>query len=72
MGINPADLAALSIEEKLTLMSDLWDSIDFGSETPPLCEKQEDELLRRRAEGLSDPDATVAWTGAQAELRNKR
>jgi Putative addiction module component len=28
MGINPSDLASLSVEEKLAVISDLWDSID--------------------------------------------
>jgi len=27
MGVNPADLAGLTVEEKLDLISELWDSI---------------------------------------------
>lgn len=71
MGINPCDLASLSVEEKLDLISDLWDSIEASADMPPLSEAQNWELARRRAEGLRDPAATVDWTSVQRELRKK-
>ena len=55
MSVNPADLAKLSVEEKLELISDLWDSIEASKLAPPLSESQSEELARRRSEGLNDP-----------------
>ena len=72
MGINPSDLASLSVEEKLDLISDLWDSIEATSDMPPLSDVQNKELARRRAEGLSDPAATVDWPSVRQELLKKR
>lgn len=71
MGINPADLASLSVDEKLALISDLWDSIESAAGAPPLSDAQSRELARRRAEGLKDPAATVDWSSVQRELRGK-
>jgi putative addiction module component (TIGR02574 family) len=72
MGINPSDLASLSVEEKLDLISDLWDSIEATTDLPPLSDVQDRELARRRAEGLRDPAATVDWPSVQQELLKKR
>ena len=71
MGINPADLAALSVEEKLDLIADLWDSIEASAGVPILSEYQTTELARRRAEGLSEPGATIDWPSVRQELRKK-
>jgi putative addiction module component (TIGR02574 family) len=71
MGINPSDLASLSVEEKLDLISDLWDSIEASADMPPLSDVQNRELARRRVEGLSDPAATVDWPSVRQELLKK-
>ena len=61
MGVNPADLAGLTVEEKLALISELWDSIESAAAIPPLSDEQSRALARRRAEGLEDPAANVAF-----------
>jgi putative addiction module component (TIGR02574 family) len=71
MGINPADLAALSVEEKLDLIADLWDSIEASAGVPVLSDEQTKELARRRAEGLREPAATIDWPSVRQELRKK-
>jgi putative addiction module component (TIGR02574 family) len=71
MGINPSDLAGLSVEEKLDLISDLWDSIEATADMPPLSDVQNKELTRRRAEGLRDPAATLDYASVQQELLRK-
>lgn len=72
MGINPSDLASLSVEEKLDLISDLWDSIEATANMPPLSDVQDRELARRRTEGLRDPAATVDWPSVRQEFLKKR
>jgi putative addiction module component (TIGR02574 family) len=71
MGVNPADLAELTTEEKLDLISELWDSIESSATVPPLSEAQARELARRRTEGLSDPAAMIDWSVVREELRKK-
>ena len=71
MGVTPADLANLSVEEKLDLISELWDSIESSTAVPTLSEAQSAELRRRRAEGLRDPAAMVDWSEVRNDLFKK-
>ncbi len=71
MGVNPADLAGLTTDEKLALISELWDSIESSAAVPPLSNEQSRELSRRRAEGLADPAATIDWSSVRQELFKK-
>jgi putative addiction module component (TIGR02574 family) len=71
MGVTPADLANLSVEEKLDLISELWDSIESSRAAPTLSETQLAELRRRRAEGLRDPAAMVDWSEVRNDLFKK-
>jgi putative addiction module component (TIGR02574 family) len=71
MGVNPADLAGLTVEEKLDLISELWDSIESSTTLPPLTEAQSQELARRRAEGLGDPGVMIDWSAVRQDLRKK-
>ena len=68
MGVRPPDLAGLSVEEKLDLISELWDSIEVSAEPLPLAEDQNYELRVRRSAGLSDPAATVVWSTVRKSL----
>lgn len=72
MSVSPADLAKLSVEEKLDLISEPWDSIEASHSTPTLSESQSAELARRRSEGLSDPTLMVDWSIVRPELRKQR
>jgi putative addiction module component (TIGR02574 family) len=71
MGVNPADLANLSMEEKLDLISELWDSIESSADMPALSKGQSAELERRRLEGLGDPASMIDWSVVRKELRPK-
>ena len=71
MGVTPADLANLSVEEKLDLISELWDSIEASTAAPTLSEAQSTELARRRTEGLRDPAAMIDWSAVRSDLFKK-
>lgn len=71
MGVKPADLVSLTVEEKLDLISTLWDSIEESAKAPPLTQLQTDELKRRRVQGLSDPDTMIDWSEVQRDLRKR-
>lgn len=71
MSVNPPDLAGLTVDEKLELISTLWDSIEASATVPTLTETQAEELSRRRIQGLSDPDAMVDWSVVRQDLRKR-
>lgn len=62
-----ADLAAairdLPEDEKLELLSDLWDSIDHSAPVP---EWHKEELDRRLASAI--PEAFTLWSDAKARI----
>ena len=51
----------LAIEERLTLVEELWDGIAADSSAVPLTEDQRTELDRRIAEHEATPDDVVPW-----------
>ena len=56
------DLAQLSVEERIQLVEDLWDSIAAAPEAVPLTEAQKRELDRRLEDYRRDPDAGSPWS----------
>jgi putative addiction module component (TIGR02574 family) len=71
MGVDPADLAGLTVDEKRDLISAPWDSIEASAEVPTLTETQARELERRRIRGLSEPDAMIDWSVVRQDLRKR-
>ncbi|TAK87929.1 MAG: hypothetical protein EPO20_00350 [Betaproteobacteria bacterium] len=55
----------LSIEERLRLVEELWDSI---AEATPLTDAQRAELDRRLAEHEANPDDVVSWENIKASI----
>ena len=64
-----AELFKLSVEERLQLVEDLWDSIAADTETlPPLSQDQIAEIGRRLAEHEKDPSTALEWENVREEL----
>ena len=59
----------LSVEERLALVEDLWDSIAEDSAAMPLTDEQRIELDRRLAEHEANPDDVVSWEEVKASMR---
>ena len=51
----------LSVEERLALVEDLWDSIAEESAATPLSDAHRAELDRRLAEHEANPNDVVSW-----------
>ncbi len=64
----------LSIEDRLTLVQEIWDSIAAMPEQIPLSEAQRSELERRLAAHAADPTNVIPWeeVKARALARTKR
>ena len=55
----------LSVEERLSLVEELWDSI---AEATPLTDAQRAELDRRLEEHKSNPNDVVPWEAVKASI----
>jgi putative addiction module component (TIGR02574 family) len=64
----------LSIEDRLILVQEIWDSIAAEAEHIPLTEAQRCELERRLAAHAADPSNVIPWeeVKARALARAKR
>jgi putative addiction module component (TIGR02574 family) len=61
----------LSVEERLALVEELWDSIAADSAKVPLTDAQRDELDRRLADHEANPDDVVSWDEIKSSLSSR-
>ena len=60
----------LPFSEKLQLLEDLWDSIAQDSEQIPILDWQKEELAKRKAAYLNNPDSGRSWEAAKERIRS--
>lgn len=63
------DILALSAEERLELIGDLWDSLDAAP--VPLSAEQSAELARRVADLEQFGPTGSSWTDVEARIRTR-
>ncbi len=70
--MNPefAQIFELPLSEKLQLLEDLWDSIAQTPEQIPVLDWQKEELAKRKANYLQNPDSGSSWEAAKERIRN--
>jgi putative addiction module component (TIGR02574 family) len=71
MAVNMADygLDQLSVEDRLALAQQLWDSIAEEVNGLPLTKAQQQEVDRRLAAHRANPQAAIPWEQVEAEAR---
>lgn len=62
----------LSLSEKLQLLEDLWDSIAQAPEQIPVLDWQKEELAKRKAAYLQNPDSGSSWKAVKERIRNRQ
>jgi putative addiction module component (TIGR02574 family) len=60
----------LTPSEKLQLLEDLWDSIAQVPEQIPVLDWQKEELAKRKAAYLQNPNSGNSWEAAKERIRN--
>lgn len=71
MAVNMADygLDQLSVEDRLSLAHQLWDSIADEVRHLPLTKAQQQQIDRRLVAHRANPQAALAWEQVEAEAR---
>jgi putative addiction module component (TIGR02574 family) len=65
------EIVALSIEERINLVQDIWDSIAAEQASTDLTEMQKQELDRRTADYEMNPDNVTTWEEIKASIKGR-
>ncbi|MDO8703928.1 MAG: addiction module protein [Sulfuricaulis sp.] len=71
VSLKSLGIERLGIEERLTLVEEIWDSIAADSAAVPLTEAQRTELDRRIAEHEANPDDVVPWEEIKTSITER-
>jgi putative addiction module component (TIGR02574 family) len=69
MNTEFAQVFELNVSEKLQLLEDLWDSIAQSPEQIPVLDWQKEELDKRKAAYVQNPDSGSSWEAVKARIR---
>ena len=69
--IKSLGIDRLPLEERLTLVEEIWDSIAADSAAIPLTEAQRVELQKRMEEDDAHPDDVVPWEQVKASTLSR-
>lgn len=71
MNRRAVDIAALTPEERLRLLEQLWDSLTDTPEAIPLTEAQREELDRRLDDLEVDGPVGIPWDDVLSRIRTR-
>ena len=63
-----AEARRLSLEERIELLEELWESVEQEVGSCPLTPEQEAELDRRLEDMAKNPDDVVTWEEVKASI----
>ncbi len=66
--LNALGIDRLSVEERVRLAQEIWDSLEAEAEPLPLTEAQKRELDRRIAILNANPEAVTPWEVVEARV----
>lgn len=62
------EISNMTIEEKILLVEDLWDTIAASQEDIPLTASQISELEQREQDYHKNPDSAKSWESFKSDL----
>jgi putative addiction module component (TIGR02574 family) len=65
------DIASLTLEERLSLLGELWDSLAATPEAIPLTDAQRSELDRRLDELEAEGPVGIPWDEVLSRIRSR-
>lgn len=72
MTIALQELETLPVSERVQMVEDLWDSIARSNANLPVPQWQKDELARRKASYLRNPDSSETWDQVKQSILQPR
>lgn len=66
------DILRLSIEERIQIVQEIWDSIATSSEALPLTDDEREELDRRLDDRIANPGVGTPWHEVRDRLLGRR
>ncbi len=69
--IQSLGIDRMSIEDRLRLIEEIWESLDTAAGDLPLPESHREDLDRRLAAADADPGGGAPWEEVLARLRRK-
>jgi putative addiction module component (TIGR02574 family) len=69
--ITALGIDRMSADERLQLVQEIWDSLADEVEVSPLTEAQRQEVDRRWAAHLANPEAAIPWAQVEAEILDR-
>ena len=69
--IQQLGIDRLSVDDRLELIGQIWDSIEAGEEALPVPDWHRQELERRLADADAAPEARVPWEVVKARLADR-
>ncbi len=63
-------ISRLSVEDRLQLIGEIWDSLPSLDQSP-IPEEHREELDRRLAEAEANPAASLPWEVVRARIENR-
>ena len=67
-----AEIAQLSVAERIQLAEDIWDTVAAAPDELPLPENQRAELDRRLQAYRNNPEPGASWQEVQQRVRGQR
>ena len=65
------EILKLSVEDRIRIAQEIWDSVAADEEAVPVTQVQKDELDRRLDDLARNPDAGRSWEEFRSELERK-
>jgi putative addiction module component (TIGR02574 family) len=62
-----AEIKTLSVDDRLHLVCEIWDSISLEPDQLELTEAQEKELSRRLTDHKENPNSVISWDEVKAQ-----
>ena len=69
--MNRENCFDLTPPEKLQLLEDLWDDLAATPANIPIHQWQKDELARRKANLLKNPESALSWEEVKSSARGR-
>ena len=66
------EIAQLSVEERIELIGNIWDTVVDSPEEIPMTQEECEELDRRIEEFEKSPKEGIRWQDLKAILRNRK